>query len=78
MPDLDERLMLCFRTVFPDLSDEQIQGAKRGEYSEWDSLASLNLLAVVEEEFGCQLEEADIEGLDSFEAARAAVERVAA
>jgi acyl carrier protein len=77
MDDLDERLTQCFRGVFPDWSGEQIHSAKRSEQSEWDSLATLSLLAVLEEEFVCQLDDADIEHLDSFEGARAAVQRVA-
>jgi acyl carrier protein len=77
MDELDERLTQCFRDIFPDWSGEQIQSAKRSEQSEWDSLASLSLLAVLEEDFGCQLDDADIEHLDSFEGVRAVVQRVA-
>ncbi len=77
MEELDERLAQCFRDVFPDWSGEQIQSAKRSEQSDWDSIATLSLLAVLEEEFACQLDDADIEHLDSYEGARAAVQRAA-
>jgi acyl carrier protein len=75
---LTERLRDCFRAVFPDLSDEQIETAVRAETEEWDSLASLELLTVIEEEFGIQLSDDVVEGLDTFEAARSAVAHVAA
>jgi acyl carrier protein len=75
---LTERVRNCFRAVFPDLSDEQIENAVRAETEEWDSLASLELLTVIEEEFGIQLSDEVVEGLDTFEAARNAVAQVAA
>jgi acyl carrier protein len=75
---LTERVRRCFRTVFPNLSDEQIETAVRAETEEWDSLASLELLTVIEEEFGIQLSDDVVEGLDTFEAARNAVAQVAA
>jgi acyl carrier protein len=75
---LTERVRNCFRTVFPDLSDEQIETAVRAETEEWDSLASLELLTVIEEEFGIQLSDDVVEGLVTFEAARNAVAQVAA
>jgi acyl carrier protein len=60
--------------VFPDLSDEQIETADREEMSEWDSLATLTLLAVVEEEFGLQLDDEAIAKLTSFSAVRDLIE----
>lgn len=75
MDELDLRLVECFRAVFPDLSDDQIQKIERSEDDGWDSMASLTLLAVLEEEFNCHLDDADVEFLDSFGAARRAVER---
>jgi acyl carrier protein len=75
---LTERVRNCFRTVFPDLSDEQIETAVRAETEEWDSLASLELLTVIEEEFGIQLSDDAVEGLDTFQAARTAVVHVVA
>jgi acyl carrier protein len=71
---LTERVRECFRTVFPDLPEDQIEAAVRSELPAWDSLASLELLTVIEEEFGVQLADDVVEGLDSFAAARAAVD----
>jgi acyl carrier protein len=77
MDELDERVIGCFRVVFPELSDEQIHGANTSTLSEWDSLASLSLVAVLEEEFACMFDDAVVGKLDSFAAARAAVEHAA-
>jgi acyl carrier protein len=74
MDELDERLMECFRVVFPELSDEQIQSANSSTLNKWDSLASLSLVAVLEEEFACMFDDAVVGNLDSFAAARAAVQ----
>ena len=72
---LDERVTECFKAVFPDLSDEQIHLLERSEQSGWDSLATISLISVLEEEFACHLEDSDVEHLDDFAAARAAVQR---
>jgi acyl carrier protein len=69
-----DRLRDCFREVFPDLADEQIETADRVEMAEWDSLATLTLLAVIEEEFELQLNEDAIGRLTSFSAVREVVE----
>ena len=78
MDDVTERLRECFRTVFEGLSDEQIDSAVRGELTEWDSLGTLTLLTVVEEEFGIVIDDETAESIDSFDAARRAVEKVTA
>jgi acyl carrier protein len=74
MDQVTDRLRDCFKEVFPDLEDEQIETAVRAEMSEWDSLATLTLLAVVEEEFGLQLDEEAVGKLTSFAAVRDVVE----
>jgi acyl carrier protein len=74
MDQVTDRLRECFIEVFPDLADEQIETAVRAEMSEWDSLATLTLLAVVEEEFDLQLDEDAIGKLTSFAAVRDVVE----
>lgn len=72
--DVTDRLRECFVEVFPDLADDQIETAVRAEMSEWDSLATLTLLAVVEEEFGLQLDDEAIARLTSFSAVREVVQ----
>ena len=72
--EVTDRLRDCFREVFPDLADEQIETAVREQMSEWDSLATLTLLAVIEEEFALELDEDAIGKLTSFSAVRDVVE----
>jgi acyl carrier protein len=75
MDEVTERLRECFRTVFEGMSDEQIETAVRADVAEWDSLATLTLLTVVEEEFELQFDDETDGDLDSFAALRSAVER---
>lgn len=73
LPDSRARLVACFREVFPDLGDEQILAAEYSEMTEWDSLASFTLVAVVEDEFECILPDELVAELTSFERIHTAV-----
>ncbi len=66
MPDANERLVRCFASVFPTLSSDRILVANIDSVPEWDSLASVTLVAVVEQEFGIQIDVADLPELSSF------------
>jgi acyl carrier protein len=68
MIDLDQRLQRCFVAVFPHLTDGEIQKTSAATCAEWDSLALVTLIALVEEEFGIQVPVADLEHLLSFDA----------
>lgn len=68
MHDLELRLTNCFAAVFPDLSPERIRTAELTNVPEWDSIASINLVAVIEEEFGVQIDPSDLDQLVSFQA----------
>lgn len=61
------RLIKCFAAVFPALSDALIQQATPNTVAGWDSLASITLISVIEEEFGIEIDPEDIEQLVSFE-----------
>ena len=61
------RLVKCFAAVFPNASAESIQAATPNTIEGWDSLASITLITVVEEEFGIELDPEDIDQLVSFE-----------
>jgi acyl carrier protein len=67
----DERLLRCFSSVFPDLSEQQIRTASIHSVPAWDSLAAVTLIALLQEEFGLQVDLADYPELTSFEAVRA-------
>ena len=67
MSEIHERLMRCFSATFPNLTPEEIQSASPSTVDTWDSLASVTLVAVLEEEFAIQIEPEDIEHLVSFD-----------
>jgi acyl carrier protein len=65
--DVPTRLAGCFAAVFPELGPEEIPRASAASVSNWDSLASITLLSVLEEEFQIQIAPEDLESLVSFE-----------
>ena len=67
MNELRARLLKCFSAVFPRLTEEEILVAAPGAVESWDSLASITLVTVIEEEFKVQVDPEDIEQLVSFE-----------
>jgi len=68
MTDRHDRLVRCFSAVFPRLSAAEIPAARIENVEEWDSLAAVRLLAVVEEEFGVHPDLGDLQGFLSFDA----------
>jgi len=67
MTEIHERLMRCFSATFPNLTSEEVRLASPSTVATWDSLASITLVAVMEEEFAIQIEPEDIEHLVSFD-----------
>ena len=70
MTPLQLRLVNCFKAVFPNLTDEEVMLASITSVSEWDSIAAISLVVVVEEEFGTEISADEIENLISFELVR--------
>jgi acyl carrier protein len=64
--ELRSRLVACFAAAFPNLGPEEIPRAAVSSLPEWDSLASMTLIALIEEEFGPRAAAADILRLTSF------------
>ena len=60
-------LIRCFSSVFPKLTRDQIRTASVESLPEWDSLAFVTLIAVIEQEFGIQIETSGTHDLSSFE-----------
>lgn len=60
------RLARCFGLVFPELGPDEIPLASPSSVGTWDSLASINLVAVIEEEFGIQVELEELGDMMSF------------
>lgn len=66
MESTEARLLKVFEIVFPDLSTAEIQAASQSSVSQWDSVATVTLVAVIEEEFGVVIEPAELEEFVSF------------
>jgi acyl carrier protein len=67
MDDLEGRLTECFALVLPDLTREEIRQASMSSVPAWDSMASVTLVAVIEEEFGVQVALEELEEMVSFD-----------
>lgn len=68
MNNIRETLTECFSLVFPDLPRDRIPSASTDNVKEWDSVAQLNLLTVVGEKFGMEVDYLEFVGAASFEA----------
>jgi acyl carrier protein len=68
MDNLDNRLLRCFASVFPELNEEQIRAASVESVPTWHSLTAVTLVALLQEEFGMQVSLAELRNLVSFEA----------
>ncbi len=55
MDPVHNKLTKCFAAVFPDLPAAEIPSASLGRVPNWDSLATINLIALIEEEFQIQI-----------------------
>ena len=68
MDKIRSKLADCFLLVFPKLDRGQVEGASVDTLKEWDSVAQVNLLTVIGEEFGIEIDYEEFEGASSFDA----------
>jgi acyl carrier protein len=66
MDEKQMRLANCFLMVFPDLTSDAVTLASSSSVQGWDSVATVTLLAIVEEEFGIRIDVEDLAKFDSF------------
>jgi acyl carrier protein len=66
MPDVETRLVGCFQWVFQDLSEADIRNASQEKLNQWDSVAAITLVNVIEEEFSTQIDYDFLPNLDTF------------
>ena len=66
MDEMEKRLAACFSAVLPDLGPDEIKNASTISVDSWDSVTTVTLLAVIEEEFGISIEDLDPAKFDSF------------
>ena len=67
MTEIRERLLNCFAVVFPGVERRELTLMSIASSSEWDSLATVTLVALMEEEFGQNFVPEELEQLISFE-----------
>jgi acyl carrier protein len=67
MDEMEKRLAACFSAVLPDLTPEKIIQASATSVDRWDSVTTVTLIAVIEEEFAISIEDVDPAKFDSFE-----------
>lgn len=66
MSDLRNRLASCFAIVFPELSPAEIEGASMASLGSWESVMTLTLIAIVEDEFKLSIDPEEAVELVSF------------
>ena len=68
MDDVRTRLRSCFQVVFPDLSEAKIEAARQDNIAGWDSVATITLVNVAEDEFRVEFDLERLAEFTSFEA----------
>jgi acyl carrier protein len=53
---MDDRLVRCISSVFPTLSEQEIREAEVAELADVDSLTAVTLVALINEEFGLDVD----------------------
>ena len=67
MDEIQDRLVKCFESVFPDLPASEIPSCSQASNKKWDSIAAITLVNVIEDEFGFQMDFEVLPELNSFE-----------
>jgi acyl carrier protein len=67
MDEMEERLATCFSSVLPELGPEEIRQASAISVESWDSVTTVTLIAVIEEEFGISIDDVEPAKFDSFQ-----------
>jgi acyl carrier protein len=67
MDESRARLIKCFELDFPDLPADAVPSASQSTLPEWDSVAAITMMNVIEDEFGIEMDLEEVAGFDSFE-----------
>lgn len=67
MDNTEQRLTTVFENVFPDLAPEKVQSASQESVKNWDSVAAITLMNLVEEEFAIEMDFDELAELTSFQ-----------
>ena len=60
MHEVEQRLTKCFSAVLPELSPEEILRLTPNTNGDWDSLTMVTVMALIQEEFGVDLDVGDL------------------
>jgi hypothetical protein len=66
MSENQERLHRCFELAFPGIGSNEVLNGSVATIAAWDSIANINLLCLIEEEFQIEIPASDLETLTSF------------
>lgn len=66
MSELETRLLRCFASVFPGVAAEELPELSVDSTGVWDSLATVTLAAVIEEECGVAIDPEVLPDLTSY------------
>ena len=67
MTESQDRLVRCFSSVFPTLSEAEIRASDVVRLFDLDSLAGVTLVTLIDQEFGVNVDLPDLLELGSFE-----------
>ena len=67
MDDVSRRLTKCFQVVFPNLPEAEVALASQSSIETWDSIATITLGNVIEEEFSVTMDFEILPELNSFD-----------
>jgi acyl carrier protein len=67
MPLNSERLKRCFDSTFPAATSSEIETERIENLPGWDSLRGVTLLAVLDEEFGLQMDLDELLALGTYD-----------
>lgn len=70
------RLLICFLAVFPSVCDSELATSSANTVTEWDSIAQVTLMSLVEEEFAISVPENQFGELTCFASLVAFLESV--
>ncbi len=66
MTSAETKLLDCVKTVFPNVPEDNIPELTMENAAQWDSLATVTLAALIEENFGIEIEAEDLAQFTSF------------
>jgi acyl carrier protein len=68
MSEQEDRLVRCFTSAFPTMSEAEIRASDVGQLFNVDSFAGVTLVTLIEEEFNVTVDLSELLELGSFDA----------